>query len=88
MLINHTTKSKEVVPTLLKVRDVARILSLSRYCVHALIESGDLEASQLNPSRRKLKRVHVRITRESLEKFYKKRFGHDLERALQSPFQN
>jgi hypothetical protein len=88
MITNDTLKSKDILPPLLKMRDVAQLLSVSRYCVQALIESGDLEASPLNPTRRRLKRVHLRITSKSLAAFYKKRFGHDLDRALQNPFQN
>jgi hypothetical protein len=89
MITETTIKSKSIVSPVLKVRDVAKILSLSRVSVQALIESGDLEASEISPTtRRKKQRVHVRITLESLAKFYKKRFGHELERALQNPFQN
>jgi hypothetical protein len=88
MITNDTLKSKLSLPPLLKMREVAKVLSLSRASVYALIECGDLAASQLTPTRRKKQRVHLRITRDSLEKFYKKRFGHDLERALQTPFQN
>lgn len=88
MITNDYIPAKQVLPPLLKVRDVARLLSLSRVTVHALIESGDLEASPLTPSRgdrRKLRRVHVRITRISLMRFYQKRFGHPLNLMLQSP---
>jgi hypothetical protein len=89
MITNDTPKSKLLLPPLLKVREVAKVLSLSRASVQALIESGDLAASELSPTTRKKKqRVHVRITRDSLAKFYKKRFGTELERALQEPFQN
>ena len=88
MITNDTPKSKHALPPLLKMRDVARVLSLSRASVLALIQSGDLAASEIHPTKRKKKRVHLRITGESLSKFYKKRFGHELERALQNPFQN
>jgi hypothetical protein len=67
---------------------VVRILSLSRVGVQALIDSGDLDAAELTPTRRKKKRVHVRITSESLATFYKKRFGQELVRALHNPLQN
>ncbi len=68
------------------MRDVAKLLSVSRATVHALIETGDLEASPLQSTKRKAQRVHVRIVRASLLKFYQKRFGHALNLALQNPF--
>jgi hypothetical protein len=70
------------------VREVAKVLSLSPASVRMLLVSGDLAGSEIIPRRRKKQRVHVRITGESLAKFYKKRFGHELERALLIPFQN
>jgi excisionase family DNA binding protein len=70
---------------LVKVRDVAELLSVSRHTVHHLIDSGDLEASEINSSVKK--RRHVRVTRASLLDFYKKRFGHSLTRALANPFE-
>lgn len=89
MLTNQNNPSKPILPPLLKVREVAKMLSLSHASVRALIDSGDLAGSELSPSRpKKKKRKHVRITLESLSKFYKKRFGYGIERALQSPFQN
>jgi len=77
---------KESVPPLVKVNSVAQLLSVSRASVHRLIESGDLEASEVNPSM-KMQRRHRRVTRESLLAFYKKRFGHSLTRALAHPFE-
>ena len=89
MITNASPPAKVTVPPLLKIREVSKLLSLSRGSVQALIESGDLEAQPLNPtSKRRMKRLHVRITRESLLNFYQKRFGHPLQRALQSPFLN
>jgi excisionase family DNA binding protein len=76
---------KETVPPLVKVRDVAELLSVSRHTVHHLIDSGDLKASEINSSEKQ--RRHVRVTRESLLGFYKKRFGHSLTRALANPFE-
>jgi hypothetical protein len=70
---------------LVKVRDVAKLLSASRQTVRNLIDSGDLLASEINPSTQK-SRKHVRVTRESLLDFYQKRFGHPLKRALENPF--
>ena len=87
MSTNYHISSKEPVPPLLKIRDVAKLLSVSRATVHALIDGGDLEASQVGPSLRK-QRLHVRVTRKSLCDFYRKRFGHPLNRALESPFQS
>jgi excisionase family DNA binding protein len=88
MIINHPPSvNKEPVPPLIKVREVAKLLSVSRATVHALIESGDLHASKVGPSLR-MKRVHVRVTRQSLYRFYQKRFGHSLTQALQNPFQS
>jgi hypothetical protein len=76
---------KEPVPPLVKVRDVASLLSVSRHTVHALIDSGDLSASEINSTTKE--RKHLRITRDSLLAFYKKRFGHSLTRALANPFE-
>jgi hypothetical protein len=89
MITNDNILNKEPIPPLLKVREVAKILSLSRATIKALIDSGDLSASPISPKRKKkMLRKHVRITRESLLDFYKGRFGHPLNRALQNPFQN
>jgi hypothetical protein len=89
MITNDTPKSKLFLTPLLKMREVTKILSLSRISVQALIDSGDLTASELTPSaRRKKKRVHLRITSESLAAFYKKRFGHELDLALRNSLQN
>ncbi len=85
MITNSNIPKKELVPPLIKVRDVAKLLSVSRATVHHLIESGDLKASGISPSENK--RLHVRVTRESLLGFYKKRFGHSLTRALANPFE-
>jgi excisionase family DNA binding protein len=73
------------VPVLVKVREVAKLLSVSRHTVHALIENGDLLASEVNPSAAKA-RKHVRVTRASLLRFYQARFGHPLRKALGNPF--
>jgi hypothetical protein len=85
MITNSATLKKEPVPPLVKVRDVATLLSVSRHTVHHLIDSGDLEASEIN-STAKLRR-HLRVTRASLLGFYKKRFGHSLTRVLANPFE-
>ena len=85
---SSTNASKPTLPPLLKVREVAKVLSLSAASVRLLLVSGDLTGSEIIPRRKRKQRVHVRITRESLAKFYKKRFGHEIERALQTPFQN
>jgi hypothetical protein len=85
MITNSTTSKKEPVPPLVKVRDVAALLSVSRCTVHALIDSGDLAASEINSTAKE--RKHLRITRDSLLAFYKKRFGHSLTRALANPFE-
>jgi excisionase family DNA binding protein len=69
------------------VREVAKLLSISRATVHALIDGGDLEASQIGPAAKK-QRLHVRVTRKSLCGFYQKRFGHPLNRALENPFES
>jgi excisionase family DNA binding protein len=87
MITNYHISSKPTVPPLLKIRDVAKLLSISRATVHALIEQGDLAASQVGPSDKK-QRLHVRVTRQSLCTFYQKRFGHPLDRALENPFQS
>lgn len=86
MITNDYTVAKPSLPPLLKVRDVAKLLSLSRATIHVLIESGDLQASPLQSTKRKAKRIHKRITRASLLRFYQKRFGHPLNLALQNPF--
>ena len=85
MITNSTTPKKEPVPPLVKVRDVATLLSVSRHTVHHLIDSGDLAASEINSTSKE--RKHLRVTRNSLLTFYKKRFGHSLLRALANPFE-
>ncbi len=85
MITISSTAKKEPVPTLIKVQQVAKLLNISRHTVHQLIASGDLEAANVNPSRKK--RQHWRITRKSLLKFYAKRFGHNLNHALENPFE-
>jgi len=85
MITNSTIPQKEPVPPLVKVRDVAALLSVSRQTVHHLIDSGDLAASEINPTAKE--RKHLRVTRNSLLTFYKKRFGHSLTRALANPFE-
>ena len=85
MITTSRPPSKPPLPPLVRVRDVAKLLSVSRQTVHALLENGDLEGSPVNPSRKK-QRQHLRVTRESLARFYRKRFGHSLDRALLNPF--
>ena len=87
MITISTTLKKEPVPPLVKVREVAKLLSVSRATVHALLQSGDLKGSRINPSKQK-KRVHQRITRSSLLSFYKKRFGRSLAHELENPFES
>jgi hypothetical protein len=89
MITNSTTLKKEPVPPLVKVRDVAALLSVSRHTVHHLIDSGDLAASEINSKRKSSAkpRRHLRVTRKSLLGFYKKRFGHSLTLALANPFE-
>ena len=72
-------------PVLVKVREVAKLLSVSRHTVHNLIQSGDLTASDVNPSKQRARR-HVRVTRASLSRFYQKRFGQPLRQVLANPF--
>jgi hypothetical protein len=52
MITNSPANRKEPVPPLVKVRDVATLLSVSRHTVHHLIDSGDLEASEINSSKK------------------------------------
>ncbi len=85
MITNSTKTQQESVPPLVKVREVAQLLSVSRSTVHHLIDSGDLDASKINSTKKK--RRHVRVTRESLLGFYRKRFGHSLTRALAHRFE-
>jgi hypothetical protein len=85
MMTNSNILKKEPVPPLVKVRDVAALLSVSRQTVHHLIQSGDLAASKINSTAKE--RKHVRVTRNSLLTFYRKRFGHSLTRALENPFE-
>ena len=86
MITISSTAKKEPIPPLIKINDVARVLSVSRHTVHKLIESGDLTASDINPSNKN--RRHWRVTRKSLLGFYKQRFGHHLKRALENPFES
>ncbi len=53
MITLSTTLKKEPVPPLVKIREVAKLLSVSRATVHALIQSGDLKASEIIPLKRK-----------------------------------
>jgi excisionase family DNA binding protein len=85
MITISSTAPKEPIPPLVKFREVAQLLSVSRCTVRALIESGDLTASEVNASKCKERR-HRRVTRQSLLRFYRKRFGHPLNRALENPF--
>ena len=87
MITISSTAKKNPIPPLVKLRDVATLLSVSRCTVRALIESGDLTASEINATKCKLRR-HRRVTRESLLDFYLKRFGHPLKRALENPFES
>jgi hypothetical protein len=70
------------------MREVATLLSISRSSVQALIDMGDLDAHSINPTRKRVKRVHVRVTRDSLLGFYQKRFGSPLPHVLRNPFSN
>ena len=85
MITNSAIPKQGPVPPLVKVTDVARLFSVSRSTVRNLIESGDLSGANINASTKE--RHHVRVTRESLLCFYKKRFGHSLTRALAHPFE-
>ncbi len=82
MTTTPVSRSRSAMPPLIKVRDVAKLLTVSRQTVRALIESGALEAHPLNPHPKKMKRQHVRITSNSLATFYRKRLGHELDTAL------
>ena len=85
MITLSSTAKKEPIPPLVKFREVAQLLSVSRCTVRALIDSGDLKASEINASKYKQRR-HRRVTRKSLLAFYQKRFGHPLNHALENPF--
>lgn len=87
MITISSTARKEPIPPLVKIREVAKLLSVSRCTVYALIDSGDLKASKVNATKNN-KRLHRRVTRESLLVFYKKRFGHALNHALENPFES
>jgi excisionase family DNA binding protein len=86
MFTTSIALQKNPVPPLVKVRDVAKLLSVSRCTVHKLIDSGALAGSKINPATKK--RQHLRITRTSLLKFYEKRFGHSLAAVLVNPFES
>ena len=85
MITKLSLAKKEVIPPLIKVREAAKLLSISRATVHALIDSGELKASKVGPAA-KTQRIHVRITRESLCGFYQARFGQPLNGVLENPF--
>jgi excisionase family DNA binding protein len=85
MITLSSTAPKNPIPPLIRIRDVATLLAVSRCTVYALIDSGDLKASKVNSSNAH-ERLHRRVTRESLLEFYKKRFGHALNHALENPF--
>jgi len=82
MVTSTSSPSKDISLPLLRIREVAKILAVSRQSVRALIESGDLEARALHPTGKKMEREHKRITGESLQQFYKKRFRQKLNPAL------
>ena len=86
-MITDTPLKKETVPPLVRVREVATLLSISRDTVHNLIDSGDLKASEINPATKEKERKHMRVTRRSLLGFYRKRFGHSLVLALAHPYE-
>ena len=86
MITKSPIPRKAPIPPVIKLRVVARLLSVSRNTVRSLIDNGDLEAFDVNHFKKK-QRLHRRVTRESLLTFYKKRFGHPLERALINPFE-
>lgn len=85
MITTPKPSSTPVLPPLLRIGDVAKILSASRMTVAALIESGELTAARVGPGKRRMKRVHLRVTLDSLAAFYKKRFDRDIHTALQNP---
>jgi hypothetical protein len=85
-MITTTNPPKQPVTPLVKVSEVAKLLSVSNATVHNLIECGDLTASEIFPAVKKRERIHLRVTRDSLLVFYKKRFGHSLDRALAHSF--
>ena len=87
MLTFDNSIKKKSLPPLVKVNEVARLLSLCNASVHKLIQSGDLTAAALTSSKRK-ERKHVRVTRASLLTFYRKRFGHSLLDALAHSYQS
>ncbi|MCE0482735.1 MAG: helix-turn-helix domain-containing protein [Methylacidiphilales bacterium] len=86
MMTSYSAFKGVPIPLLIKVREVAKLLSVSRHTVHCLIDSGDLEASKINGTGKR--RQHWRVTRKSLLLFYKKRFGQSLDRALENPFES
>lgn len=85
MITKSNIPKKDPVPPLIRLRDVARLLSISRGTLSTLIENGELTAFEINPFDEKERR-HLRVTRKSLLEFYKKRFGHPLDRDLLNPF--
>jgi hypothetical protein len=80
MITNTPIFPKNKVPLLVKVCHVAELFSVCKPTVHKLIESGQLVGADI--SSKTAERRHIRVTRDSLLKFYSKRFGHSLERAL------
>ncbi len=59
---------------LLTIQETASILQVSLTTVRNMIDCGTLDAAPVNPSPNAL-RKHLRITRESAERFQKSRFG-------------
>jgi excisionase family DNA binding protein len=80
-----TFPKKSPLPLLVKVSEVAKLLSVSKSTVHHLLDSGDLVGHKINPESKL--RPHFRVTRASLLNFYQKRFGHSLIRALENQFE-
>jgi hypothetical protein len=85
MITNSDIRRKPPVPLLVKISDVAKLLSVSNSTVHKLLDSGALAGSEINSGTKE--RKHFRVTRASLLKFYQKRFGHSLIRALENQFE-
>lgn len=73
---NFRAADRLVSSPLVKIKEAAKLLAVSRTTVHNLIDTGDLKVVQLSPSRprgKKFERLHLRITRSSLDAFVVKR---------------
>ena len=78
---------KQPIPPLIKMKDACVLLSLSRITIRTMMDEGTLQGVDINHFKKK-KRLHLRITRESLMKVYQDKYGQPLSLTLAFPPQS